>query len=309
MQGRSTKSDELQISETPRAPLTPPAETQVASSPLRTPAPSSVWQNALDRFSDGVGPQPQPHVLDLKLDAHSLFRDSVALYRFPQDLFIPGGADWQQHWFLPPPASQRYSRSWTSPTGGPNIADYSTGHAWAYGAVSPGLSFVHTEAGVGFVFTPTAALATYKISPTVNLLGTYRWDIATTAFAGGTITERGGIYTTAWEISPVDGSLDLVRPFGFAPLFDELFINQGTIPVTPISASWAGGPVALNVMLQGGHSYLIGVVAAVEIRNGWTDSQGHPIPTLPGDSTWHAWCTVDMVVPSVAVDPVTVYIR
>jgi hypothetical protein len=109
-------------------------------------------------------------------------------------------------------------------------------------------------------------------------------------------------------VNPVDGSLDLVNPYGLATLYNERFDGQGAIAITPVAANWVGGPATANIMLQGGHTYLIGVVAAVEIHNGWTDNQGRPVAQLPPGSTFTVWCDLSLTVASVSVDPTVVYI-
>jgi len=229
------------------------------------------------------------------------------LFTWPSDLFIPGGAKWQDYWFHPDSPGHRYIEQWTTP-GSPDWANLENGAEWAYASVGPTQPLNHTEAGVGFLFTPSATLATYVVAPTVSLLGTFRWNIATTAPAGGLITELAGVYTAAWEVSPVDGSLSLVEPYGFATLFNEPFRNQGTIPSTDVAANWSGGPAALNVMLQGGRTYLISVIAAAEVRNGWTNNEGGPVGTLPDPSTWTVWCQLYCTVSQVTVDPHVIYI-
>jgi hypothetical protein len=266
------------------------------------------WQQALDQFATHARPGGDQTVLDFKLHFGLLSRltSSALTLRWPKDLFIPGTADWKQYWFFPPPASQRYGSQWTS--GAPNMANFTTGQCWAYGAVGVGNPTLHTEAGVGFLFTPPHQLATYAIAPTLSLAGNYRWNTATTADASGTITEWGGVYTAAWDVSPVDGSLTLVQPYGVATLYNEQFEGQGTTAITPVASNWVGGPATANIMLQGAHTYLIGVVAAVEIHNGWTDNQGHPVTQLPPGSTFTVWCDLSLTVPSVSVDADVIYI-
>jgi hypothetical protein len=285
---------------------------------IRTPAHGAIepdllaalkpWQETLDQFATHTPPGGAPPVLDSKFHKGVVSRLASDAFRltWPKDLFIPGAADWKQYWFMPAPASNRYITQWI--TGPPNIANFSLGHCWAYGQVSVGDPTVHSEAGVGFLFAPPHQLATYTIAPTLSLAGDYRWNTVTTAYANGTITERGLVYTAAWDVNPVGGGLSLVTPYNWATLYNEQFPGQGTIPITPVAGNWVGGPAAANIMLEGGHTYLIGVVAAVEIYNGWTDNQGRPITKLPDGSTFTVWCDLNLMVPSVSVDASVVYI-
>jgi hypothetical protein len=149
-------------------PLSDPHRPSIPA--IRTPARGAIepdllaalkpWQETLDQFATHAragGAQP---VLDLKFHKGvvSLLASDAFKLTWPNDLFIPGTADWKQYWFLPPPASHRYVRQWTS--GAPNTADFNTGQCWAYGSVGVGNPTLHTEAGVGFLFTPPHQLAT-----------------------------------------------------------------------------------------------------------------------------------------------------
>ena len=139
----------------------------------------------------------------------------------------------------------------------------------------------------------------------MDLVGADRYDVSTTAQAGGKIRKWGGLYTAAWEISPVDGTLSLVRPFGLATLFNETFEN---LTGTPIQNFPLAGPVTANIMLEGGKTYLIGIIAAVQIDNGWTMNNGSPMQSLPDGSTWKVWCSIFGTVPQVWVTPSIIYI-
>jgi hypothetical protein len=246
-------------------------------------------------------------VFDLKKAGTLLdgIRDSLKWYSWPDGLFIPGAADWHNYWISPAPATNRYSSQWGS--GGPNMSSASLGHLWSYNIVAPNDRQARTEAGVGFLFTPQHSLAVYRIEPSVVIVADYRWDISTTLYAGGTIWEWGGIYTAVWEVNPVDGSLDLVKPFNVATVFQQMFVNQGGMPIQVVNLSWSGGPATANVFLEGSRTYLVGIVAAVQIDNTWTNNEGGPVPPLPDNSTWKVWCDVTCDVPQVWVLPSVIY--
>ena len=274
--------------------------------------PPKAWHDSLDDYASRKAKgQPLP-TLDFTLHDRVVthLADIVKWLTWPQDLYIPAGADSMQYWITGCPPDHRFSRSWI---GGPgsdaNIANVADGHLFAYAAARVNDAHLHSEAGVGFFFTPSAKLAVYSIQPGIAALGEYRWDVATTYGGGGWIRLRGFLYTCAWSISPVDGSFSLVTPYGFAPAFDQSYNNLGGIPITPVTP-WPPGPPATNVMLEGGggRTYLIGVVAAVQIDNSWTDSHGNVIPALPPDATWKVWCTMDCHVSSISIAPSTIYI-
>jgi hypothetical protein len=261
------------------------------------------WQRSVERYAlETTGGGKPQHVLDFRVRAKARISEFPAL-RWPSDLYIPANADYKNYWFIPCPESHRYGRQWIIPGDGPNQASEADGHVWAYTALNQYTPHAHSEAGVGFVFAPTATLAVYQVQPTLSALGTYRWSISTSFYGGGWIYEWGAIYIAAWNISPVDGSLDLVMPFGLTTVFNDSFLNQGTQAITNVVPAWSPGPISTNLLLEGGKSYLIGVIAAVDITNTWNVPQGK----WPDGSDWRTWCTLDLVIPQITIDPTTVY--
>ena len=275
--------------------------------------PSEAMQEAgarLDAFAAKLGGSLDPvPVLDFKFPPGATLRLGLGVntLRWPAGLFIPGDADYKQYWFVPPAeGTHRYMREWVS--GNASDADHAhaaTGELFAYAAGRPTDRQLRSEAGIGFVFTPQLTLATYAIEVAVNLLAQDRYDVSTTVAAGGCVREWGGLYTAAWEISPVDGSLSLVHPFGIATLFNQTFENLTGSPITNFPRV---GPLTANIMLQGSRSYLIGVIAAVQIDNTWVMSNGAPMQPLPDGSTWKVWCAITGTIPQVWITPSTVYI-
>jgi hypothetical protein len=262
----------------------------------------------LDAFAGTLATSPGTlPVLDLPQDLK--FSDLVVgiSLGWPDGLFIPGTADYKQYWFLPPAAgTHRYTRGWNVGNGSAaNHATPATGDLFAYAAARPTDPKLRSEAGIGFVFKPAAKLAVYEIEVTANLAGQNRYDVSTTAPAGGTLREWGGLYTSAWEMSPIDGSLTLVQPYGLVTLFNQTFQN---LTGTPIQTWPLTKRVTANIMLEGGRSYLVGIIAAVEIDNQWTSNNGGPMQPLPDGSTWKAWCSITGNIPQVWVTPKTVYI-
>jgi hypothetical protein len=253
-----------------------------------------------------ISPEPLP-VLGGDFKFSKVADLPVLLWRWPVGLYIPGSADYKEYWFFPPPDGEnRYSREWILGNGSAaNHAFAATGDLFAYSAARPIDPQLRSEAGIGFVYKPSATLAVYTIEVSASLLGQNRYDVNTTAPAGGTLREWGGLYTAAWEISPVDGSLSLVRPFGLVTLFDQTYQN---LTGTPINNWPLSRIVATNIMLEGGRSYLIGVIAAVQIDNRWTMSNGSPMQPLPPGATWKAWCSILGTIPQVWVRTSTIYI-
>jgi hypothetical protein len=294
----------------PLVPSTAGLQEKAATTSLPLPKKLIELRDHLDAYAGKLGTSPEAlPVLDLpgSFKFSEVAELPIFLWRWPYGLYIPGSADYKEYWFFPPPAGQnRYSREWVLGNGsGANHAFAATGDLFAYSAARPTDPQLRSEAGIGFVYKPSATLAVYTIEVSASLLGQNRYDVNTTAPAGGTLREWGGLYTTAWEISPVDGSLSLVRPFGLVTMFDETFQNLTGIPIHDWPTSRI---VSTNIMLEGGRSYLIGVIAAVQIDNRWTMSNGSPMQQLPPGSTWKAWCSIAGTIPQVWVRTSTIYI-
>jgi hypothetical protein len=266
------------------------------------------WHASLDRYAvETAGGSAALHTLDfsirdLVISRYFNPRDFPDLL-WPSDLYIPGDADYKNYWFFPCPARQRYGREWISGDD-VNQASSASGHVWAYTSINQDMPHDHSEAGIGFVFAPQAKLAVYTVKPSLSVLGTYRWSIETSYFdSGGWIFEWGVIYIAAWEINPVDGSLELVKPYGVTTIFNQSWNNQGTVPVTNAVPPWSPGPLSANILLEGGKTYLIGVVAAVDVRSTWIVDPNR----WPADSDWRTWCTLDLTVPKIEIDATTIY--
>ncbi|HEY1472347.1 MAG TPA: hypothetical protein VGF61_25135 [Candidatus Acidoferrum sp.] len=263
------------------------------------------WNKSLDRYAHETAGGGRPaQVLDFKTHTHFL-KDLISrrpFYLWPDDLYIPGNADYKNYWPWPCPADHRYGREWISGND-VNQASAKEGHVWAYTALNQYMPHTHSEAGIGFLFTPTAKLAVYSVKPSISALGTYRWSISTTYYGGGWIYEWGVIYIAAWNINPADGKLELVTPYGVTTVFNESFNNLGTQAITNVVPPWSPGAISTNLLLEGGKSYLIGIIAAVDVTNTWNVPQGK----WPDGSDWLTWCTLDLMVPQINIDATTIY--
>jgi hypothetical protein len=268
------------------------------------------WQEALDHYADRTAHGQPLRTLDTRLfdPLHRAMFDQIRFWSWPLWLFIPAAADFHRYWFTACPPNHRYARGWVSGSGA-NVASASDGHLFAYAASRPSDVSLRSQAGVGVLFTPRATLALYKVEATMTGVGNHRIFIDNLPpYSQGTSRVLGLIYTAAWDVSPVDGSLALVRPYGISPtVFDWSMQGQGGGPTMHVTPSWDPGPPASYLLLEGGHNYLIGVVAAVSIDNRWTDPGEQPFSSLPPGSTWLVWCSLDCLVDSIYIYASTVY--
>ena len=157
------------------------------------------------------------------------------------------------------------------------------------------------------MFAPKARLATYSVEALVNLDAQHKYDVNTTANAGGTVAEWGGVYVQAWDVNPVDGSVTVASGFGVATLFGQNYSNlQGGPNPTPTQNFT--GPITGNIMMEGGHTYLVTVTAVTQIDNAWTMNNGAPMQPIPAGDLWKVWTWLGGTVSQVWVQPKVVYI-
>jgi len=290
----------------PTVPVLPNLKEDLVRPHPEIPSKLAELTDHLDAYAGKLATSPHPlPVLDLPARVSAIVGTKVSIL-WPDGLYIPSDADWKQYWFLPPePGKNRYGHEWTIGFAPPNSASFKTGHLFAFAAARPTDSKLRSEAGIGFVYQPSPKLALYSVEVKVNLLGQNRCDINTTAPAGGAIHEWGGLYTAAWEINPVNGDLELHKPYGVVTLFDETYLN---LTGTPINNWPKSGTIKTNIFLEGGgRTYLISVIAAVQIDNNWRWNNGGPMQNLPEGSVWKAWCDIVGDIPQVWISPSIVY--
>jgi hypothetical protein len=147
------------------------------------------WHAALDQYAqETAGGAKASHVLDFST-RDLVLKDILTrrpFFLWPSDLYIPSGANYKDYWPWPCPADHRYGRQWISGND-VNQASFAAGHVWAYTAINQYMPHAHSEAGIGFLFTPSTTLAVYRVQPTMSVIGTHRWSIATTYYGGGWI--------------------------------------------------------------------------------------------------------------------------
>jgi hypothetical protein len=279
----------------------------------KTPIPRETEkiEKLMDDYAAAVRKSQPPHIMD-QFDFTKLieviFKEKF-MFLWPPGLFIPGLADWKQYWFVPPAAGKnRYDHGFSGGnSSGGNIFDPAIGNLFAHAAARPTDPFLRSEAGIGFLFKPTAKLATYSVDATVSLIGQHKYDVNTEANAGGSLAEWAGVYVQAWEVNPVDGSTTAASGYGVATLFGQKYLNLAGGP-EPTPTEVLNGTVTGNIMMEGGHTYLITVIAVTQIDNAWTMNDGKPMQPLPNDDLWTVWTWIQGNVSQVWVQPKVVYI-
>lgn len=255
---------------------------------------------------------------ELDLDALVRYRDLafdhfrpdiLPLLSWPRSWFIPQQADFRQHWPTPPPPSHRYD--WTSTNridGGPSPSHASAvdGRLFAWGfATLPDRSTLGV-ARTGIFFEPSETLATYRLGADIDVTAEWRWALlpASTGVYGR-VDYRCTVYLAVWQVNVVDGSWELVRPFGARTLVRTHSTGAGLAAVS--RERHAFEDLRLDVQLQGGRTYAIGVSFEADVDAAIVDHSGRPYAKRPGDDV-RLWASMLGVVPRITASRRVVWI-
>ena len=204
----------------------------------------------------------------------------VSAFTWPDALYIP--RDQQASSRPRPPDSRLYSHDWT---GGNGVANSSrdTGGLFAYAAAATTDPFKSSDAAVGITYSPTSALSYVTYEPDVYCSIGYRmfvdfWPQLTS----GQVRLGTSLITAAWLRSPVlSGSYELLR-WNETVVFDSLAQDAGS-NVFPnirhaLQRNFVNSALATTFLVEGGRTYVFGVVARAWVRHNVTSSTGSQIP-------------------------------
>lgn len=256
--------------------------------------------------------------LDLEMRPLTEYRDllwsqfrpgPVVSLAWPAGWHIPVDADFQQHWPFPPPAANRYDWASANAIGGQpagSHASHRTGLLFAWNNASRlGPAYVGF-ARTGILLRPPETLATYRLGADIDVVTETRWWYLPGPGGGyGTVSYRCTAFLAVWQVSPADGSWELVRPFGARTLVRTQQIGAGAFPVD--SDRHAFDDLTVDVQLQGGRTYAIGVSFEVAVTTAILDGQGRPYAPKPEDDI-RLWASMLGTVPRITASPHTVWI-
>lgn len=200
---------------------------------------------------------------------------------WPDTLYIPTQADWHGYWFTPAPDDHRYRYAWADPDGA-STADVADGHLFAWNNVSDLRPAYTGYAGVGVRLAPTATLSYLTVGADIDLVAESRWWYLPGPNAGyPSVSYRGTAYLAVWQIDPVSGRWELLRPFGARNLFS--YSRGGTGGEGISSQHVAFDDLTTTVQVQSGRQYAVGVSFEVRIEHDTQDRQGKPYQRQDGD--------------------------
>jgi hypothetical protein len=204
----------------------------------------------------------------------------VAGFTWPDALYVPRN---EQATSRPkPPDNRLYSHEWT---GGNGVATASrdSGGLFAYAAASTTDSSRTSDAAVGITYAPTSTLSYVKYEPDVYCSIAYRMFVDFWPhLVAGQVRLGINLITGQWLRNPVlSGSFELVR-WHNTPVFDS-FAQDAASTVFPnirhtLQRNYLNSALSTTFLVEGGRSYVFGVVARAWVQHNVTSNTGQPIP-------------------------------
>ena len=252
------------------------------------------------------------------VDALSRYRDRLSRvlrpgpirsFAWPSSWYVPGDADYRQHWIVPPPADHRYGWAAQNSIGGApagSHASAATGRLFAWSNASSLGSSTVGYARTGAYVRPTATLATYDVSASVDVATEWRWWFLASAGASpyATFHYRSTAYVAGWQVNPVDGAWELLRPFAARTLLSTRARGSGSFAVE--HARHAFDDLHVRLQLERGRTYAIGVSFETQVTPTVVDQRGAPYVRQPGDDI-RCWSSMLGDVSRIEVRPETIW--
>ncbi len=276
-------------------------EAQQATSVDRTsaPGPIAVFEDAdlnavRDRLEATLRERPGAAIDVVRDYRTALLRlvdrvDDRWRLRWPDSWFIPSDADFRSYWFLEPPSDHRFDVDWAGsvlyPPPTACSGDRATGHVFAYTALAPNNRHDSGFAGVGVHVRPSATLSYLDLSVEADVVAESRiWMLLARPTSNlPTARVRCTAYLCGWDIDPVTGNFELLRPFGARVLIDAADSGQSGTPIKHVHVPLGGNALSTRLQVQAGHTYVIGFHAEVDIDVDVRDAQGQPYQPGPND--------------------------
>jgi hypothetical protein len=226
---------------------------------------------------------------------------------WPNGLYIPSAADEHAWPFFGP--AKRYTNEWTADGPGWGTAKHADGSLFTV-ASSPtvkGAIDGKCEAGLGFIFTATDQLARLRIEPELAFIGRHQWNVAPPPTVWTTTRVVGTLLVGGFQLDPVTNQWGPLpsSPWRRHVVFDRYNPGSGGGAIETYPFNRSGAQAAVDVLAEGGRTYLLAVVAQVAIRITTTDSGGNHVNVATG--TFDTWGSLAGVVRQIWLDK-TVYI-
>ncbi len=238
----------------------------------------------------------------LKFHGKQTFDSVPDWFRWPPFLYIPKNANASDYWISPAPNDHRYGLEWTSPaTATANRASRLDGTLFSFSQLDNANAnrAQSSESGVGIFYTPPMTLGVIDLQPHVDCMGTLRTFLEFfPELAAGYVEVNAYLLLAAWQQIP--GGFDLLsfKPFDVATSGrrDQTFGPE----LHQFQSSFDGQNLSAPFVVQGGRTYLLGVVGRISVTSTLTSNTGGPLPPI-SNTTLRVWGSMSCVVPQIDV--------
>ncbi len=207
---------------------------------------------------------------------------------WPSSWYIPSGADHKAHWPIEPPADHRYALDWKNLA--PNRASRVSGELFAFGQLWPPDRYLSSEAGTGVLYSPPFTYGEITVRPTVSCSSQTRWLQELPQPVAGTTRTTTNVLVAMWHRIPNGWDLIHWRSFLVHDGFEQSGMGQSAVRSS--TRQLGEDQLATRFVVQKGRTYLLGVIARVEIHSTLTDSHGGLLPPVPDSTNFRIWGTL-----------------
>jgi hypothetical protein len=216
-------------------------------------------------------------------------------------LYLPQNANPADYGIISFPDDRRYSNDWTIPASPGNRASRLDGNLSCFSQLDnqnvKGLQ--SSESGVGILYKPAMTLGVIELQPQVDCSGYFRTLVNLGNPGRGSVWVNAELLLGMWEAIP-DGTFNLLRFKRFD--VDTSGRRDGSFgaELKPYQKSFNGSDLSELFQVQGGRTYLLGVVSRISIISDLFWNNGQPLPFFSPEQLF-VYGTMNCKVPKIKV--------
>lgn len=214
----------------------------------------------------------------------SLFRSGTAPFSRKPSLYLPQNTNPSDYGAILFPEDRRYSHDWVFPVAAGNRASRLDGSLACFSKIdnSNVQPIQSSESGVGILYKPSIVLGDVELQPQVDCSGFFNTFVDLTFIGGGgSVWVNAELLLAMWE--------QVASGFQFLSFkrFDVATSGRrdATFPAEQqqFQKSFNGSDLSASFRVQGGRTYLFGVVSRISIISGLFMVSRQPLPPISPD--------------------------
>lgn len=227
---------------------------------------------------------------------------------WPAGLYVPADAD-RKNWPFVGGEPKRYALDWVIAPISWGTANKGDGSLFAVASSPTAGNAIHgsVDAGIGAIYTAKHSLSRLRVQPELRFTGRHQWSVNADPVVWIQTRVTGTLFVGAWVANAASGAWEEIPNllWGRHVVFDQSNFGSGGGSLITVPFNRSGSQAASDVLVQGGRTYLLAVVAQVAIDVQTTDSGGRPVEVRNG--RFDTFGSLAGIVPEIWVDE-TVFI-